>query len=193
MMNKIFASFSLVLLLNIFGFSQTKSLDDAETQIKTFTNSEKFSAVYDANKYVTKVEVLFDILKPKTPLEKQFKKFEFQLTSLFADKGIDAKPVRTTLCINTQSKKFYFLSDRNLTVSIDGETILMGEADRSTDVKGRKVTENLCWEIGKELVKELGNAASLGYEIGTIKGNFNADNIQFFKNYAMLVKVEENN
>lgn len=188
--NKLFGSFSLILLLSISALSQTKSLDAAETQIKTFANSAKFSAAYDANKYVTKVDVSFDILEPKTPLAKQFKKFEFQLTSLFADKGIDAKPVRTTLCINTQSKKFYFLSDRNLTIAVDGETILLGEADRSTEVKGSKISENLCWEIDKQLVKDLGNISSFRFEIGSIKGEFNADNIRFFTDYAELVKVE---
>lgn len=192
MMNKFFVLIPIILLFTIQLFSQTKSVTDAETQITSFINSGNFSAVYDQSKYVTKAEVSFDILEPKTPLEKQFKAFEFQITSLFADNGIDQKPVRNTLCINTQSKKFNFASDRNLTILLDGEIINLGEADRSTEVKGRKIKENLCWEIDKEIIKDFGTASKFDFQISNIKESLPNEKLQFFKDFSKLVQVEKN-
>jgi hypothetical protein len=189
MMNRILLTISLILIFSGSLFSQTKSLADADAEIKGFANPGQFSAVYDQAKYVTRATVSFDIVEPKTPFSKQFKKFEFQIRSLFADNGIDTKPVRSTLCINTEGKRYFFASSRNLTIRLDGETINFGEADRSTEVKGRKVKENLCWEIDKELIKDFGTSANLEYEVGSIKGNLGAGKLQFFKDYATLVRV----
>jgi hypothetical protein len=180
----------MTLLLCICAFSQTKSLNAAETEIKTFANFSNYSAVYDEAKYVTRVEVSFDILEPKTALQKQFNKFEFKITSLFATDGIDQKPVRNSLCINTQSKKFFFSSNRNLTILLDGENVTLGEADRSTEVKGRKIKENLCWEIDMNLIKDFGKASTINFQIGTINNNINSPNLQFFKDYTKLLQID---
>jgi hypothetical protein len=191
-MNRFFAGIWLTMVFSICAFSQTKPLSDVETEIKTFANSGNFSAVYDSAKYVTRVEVGFDILEPKDALQKQFKKFQFKLTSLFAVQGIEERSVRNTLCVNTQSKRFYFSNDRNLTVRLDGETINLGEADRSTEVKGRKVKENMCWEIDAEIIRDFGKASTFEYRIGATIGNINAAKLQFFKDYAKLLKVDKN-
>lgn len=191
-MNRLLAGIPLILLLSICVFSQPKSLSEAETEIKTFANFGNFSAVYDAAKYVTRVEVGFDILEPNDALQKQFKKFEFRLTSLFAVRGIEDRSARNTLCLNTQSKRFYFSSERNLTILLDGDTINLGEADRSTEVKGRKVKENMCWEIDQEIIRDFGKAATFEYRIGTIRGNLNAAKLQFLKDYAKLLRIEKN-
>lgn len=190
-MNKFCLNILLVLLFAVGVFSQTKSIEKAGTEIKTFANFEKYSIVYDAAKYVTKAEVSFDIIEPKTPLEKQFKKFAFVITSLFAINGIEEKSVRNTLCINTQSKKFYFASDRNLTLKLDNETINLGEADRSTEVKGSKVWENLCWEIDTDLINDFAKTSKFEYEIANLKGNLTTQNLQYFKDYAQLLKIEK--
>jgi len=170
-------------------FAQTKSIADAQTEIAAFANSDKFSIAYDAAKYVTRTEVAFDLVEPKTPLAKQFKKFEFSLSALFAIDGIDAKPVRTTFCLNTESKRFFFASDREMTVRLDGESILLGEADRATQVKGGKIRETLCWEIDLQLIRDFGAAADIGFEVGNVNGSFSSVQMQYFKDYAKLLRV----
>lgn len=190
-MNKTFSVILLIMLFAIGVFAQIKPLAEARAEIKSFAQAEQFSILYDQSKYVTKADVTFDIVERKTPFSKIFKKFEFRLLSLFADKGVDTKPVRSTLCINTQSKKYYFSGNRNLTLILDNETINLGEADRSTEVKGRKIKENLCWEIDKALIQDLGTASNVGYQIGRVKGNLTSDKLQFFKDYAKLVQVDK--
>ncbi len=167
MMNRFFVSSALILLFSICMFSQTKSIADAQNEIKTFTNSKQFSVVYDSAKYATVAEVNFDIVEPKTPFQKIFKEFTFKVTSLFSNNGIESKTSRTTLCINTRSKKFYFSSNRNLILTIDSEAITLGEADRSTEFKGGRVRENLCWEIDREIVHDLGKSATVKSLNGT--------------------------
>ncbi len=193
MMNRFLLTISLIFIFAAGVFSQVKTLEDARNEIKTFTNSESYSVLYDSARYVTKAEVRFDIFEPKTPLEKQFKKFEFAISTLFATDGIEDRSVRSTLCINTQSKQFYFASERNLTLLLDGETINLGEADRSTEVKGRKVFENLCWEIDAELIKDFGKASGFEFKLANVKETLDSAKLQFFKDYAKLLNVSEVN
>ncbi len=188
-MNRFIPKILAIFLFSVSAFSQTKPLTDAQAEIKTFSNPENFSVVYDSAKYVTKAEVSFDILERKTPLSKIFKKFGFKITSLFAIDGIDTKPVRSTLCINTQSKRFHFSSNRNLTLTINSEVINLGEANRSTKVKGRKIKEDLCWEIDQEILEDTEKAERIGYEVGRIKGSIDKLKLRFFKDFAKLLKI----
>ena len=183
----------MILLFSVCAFSQVKTVDDAKNEINTFANSKQFSVVYDSAKYATVAKVKFDIVERKTPFQKIFKEFGFTITSLFSNKGIEAKTSRTTLCINTRSKKFFFSSNRNLTLTVDNEAINLGEADRSTNVKGGKVRENLCWEIDREIVDDLGKSTSVKYEIAQVKGTLSSKKLQFFKDYARLLNIDKDN
>lgn len=193
MMNRYLIISAMILLFCLCVFSQTKSVADAQNEIKTFANSGQFSIAYDSAKYATVAEVKFDIVEPKTPLKKHFKEFGFKITSLFSNNGIEAKPSRSTLCISTRSKKFYFSSNRNLSLTINNDTISLGEADRSTKVKGGKVRENLCWEIDKDIVNDLGKSSTIKYEVGPVTGSLDSTKLQFFKDYAKLLRVEKTN
>ena len=190
--NKFLLSSLLILIFSFCIFAQTKSIADTENQIKNFNSPANFSVAYDISKYVTKAELSFDLLTEKDPLEKQFKSFSWQIFSLFAIEGIDTKPVRNTLCIITQSKKgFKFASDRNLNILLDSEEINLGEADRSTELKGRKATETLCWEIDSQLIKDFASANKLELQVGNFKRILNASQLQSLKDYSELIEIKE--
>ena len=191
MMNRFIVSWAMVMLLSLCIFSQTKSITDAQNEIKSFANSSQFSVIYESAKYATIAEVKFDIVEKKTPFAKVFKEFAFKITSLFSNNGIEAKPSRTTLCINTRSKKFHFSSNRNLSLTVDNEAITLGEAQRSTEFKRGKVRENLCWEIDKAIVDDLGKASSVKYEVGQVKGTLASAKLKFFEDYANLLLLEK--
>ena len=191
MMSKILNSCVIILFFAVCVCAQTKSIADAENQIKNFSNPANFSVVYDSSRYVTQAELNFDLLEEKDPLAKQFKKFGWRISTLFAVEGIDRKPVRNTLCLITQSKKFQFASSRDLTLRLDSETINLGEADRSTELRGSKASENLCWEIDPQLIRDFAAAEKIEFVAGKVGKPLNSLQLQNLKDYSALVKIDD--
>lgn len=189
---KLLPAAAFVLLLLCAGaLSQTKTIAEAEAEIRSFPNPESYAVGYDQTRYVTEATVSFDILEPKTPLAGMFREFGVSLSALFAVEGIEERAARATFCVNTRSKVFHFSSDRRLTLVLDGEEITLGEADRATEVKGGKVRETLCREIDLELIRDLGRAASLELRAGKVSAPLNAAHLRFLANYAGLVRVPQ--
>ncbi len=191
-MNKFISAISLILLLSIFTFSQTKSIADAESEIKTFQNFANFSVVYDDPKDLTTAKVLLDINQNDEILQKSFKKFDWEFSSVFSGNSIDDKPVRNILCIYTQSKRLVFASNNTLTILLGNEEINFGDPNRLSEVKSGKVKEKLCWDVDKEIVEDFGKADSLSFQIGATKISIPANMLQIFKDYAKLLKTNKN-
>lgn len=189
MTNRIFAALGLTLLAACFSLAQTKSLTDAEAEIKTFDDPGAFTLFYDESRYVTVAEINVEILDEKDDLRKKLKKFDWQMRSLFALKGIDAKPVQNLLCISSQSKTFLFARENELTISFPDEDVNFGMPNRLSEVKGGKAKENLCWEISAEIVRDLGRSDKIEFQVGPLKTRMRADKIQVFKDYAKLLKI----
>lgn len=190
-MNKFISAIWLILILSVFAFSQTKSITDAESEIKTFQNFANFSVSYDDPKDLTTAKVLLDIRANDEILQKSFKTFDWELSSVFSGNVIDDKPVRNILCIYTQSKRPIFASNNLLTILLGNEAINFGDPNRLSEVKGGKVKENLCWDVDKEMVEDFGKAASLSFQVGATKISIPADMLQIFRDYAKLLRTDK--
>lgn len=189
-MNKNFLTILLILLASCVCFSQIKSIEDAQNEVKNFNNLAAFSVSYDETKYWTVAEIKTEVLDEKDSLRKQFSKFEWQLSSFFAIKGIDAKSVRNTLCINSQSKTFAFSRDNSLMILFaDGEANL-GEPNRLSEIKKGKANEKMCWEVDNMIFPDFAKSEKIEFQIGSVKGQIASDKMQIFKDYAKLIKVE---
>ncbi len=191
-MHKFFGTILLVLLTCGTCFSQIKSIEDAQNEIKTFNDLNAFSVLYDETKYLTKAEISFEILEEKDNLRKQFSKFEWQMTSLFAIKGIEAKPVRNILCINSQSKTFVFSRENSLTILFSDGDVNFGEPNRLSEIKKGKANEKLCWEVDQEIFRDFADSEKIEFQIGIIKGQISPDKMQILKDYAKLFTVKDN-
>ncbi len=187
---RIFALACFVLVGLVIGASaQSKTLEQAQTQLAAFQSSAEFSLRYEETRYVTIASVKVDSIADNQDLKKQFKKLEWQLESYFAIKGIDETPVRVVLCLATQSKRFAFTSDRELTLNFDGEDIMLGEAQRTSEVKGGKARENLCWEVDSVITEHFEKATNASFAVGTVRGKFSPATLKGFKDYGALVIV----
>ncbi len=189
-MNKIFAAILLILLASFVCFSQTKSFEEAQNEIKNFTDFAAFSFSYDESKYLTIAEIKTEVLAEKDDLRKRFSKFEWQMSSFFAVRGIDRKPVRNVLCINSQSKAFTFSRENSLTILFSDGDVMLGEPNRSSEVKRGKASERLCWEVDNEIFGDFAKSDKIEFQLGEIKGQIRADKMQIFKDYAKLLEVE---
>jgi len=189
-MNKIFAAILLILLSSFVCFSQTKSFEEAQNEIKNFTDFAAFSFSYDESKYLTIAEIKTEVLAEKDDLRKRFSKFEWQMSSFFAVRGIDRKPVRNVLCINSQSKAFTFSRENSLTILFSDGDVMLGEPNRSSEVKRGKASERLCWEVDNEIFGDFAKSDKIEFQLGEIKGQIRADKMQIFKDYAKLLEVE---
>jgi hypothetical protein len=189
MIKKLVGIVSFIVLLNVLAFSQSKSIPDAQNEIKTFQNFSSFAVSYNDPKDLTTATVILDIREDSAkPFQKQFKKFEWEVTSVFAGNKIDDKPVRHTLCLNTQSKRFFFASNNLLTIFISGEEIDFDIPNRSTEVKGGKVKETLCWEITRQIITDFSKATAIDFHIGPVKSSLSAGKLQTIRDYAKLLE-----
>lgn len=189
-MYRFFVTTSLILLLSIVCFSQIKSIEAAQNEMKNFNDFGAFSVSYDETKYWTIAEIKTEVLDEKDNLRKQFSKFEWTLSSFFAIKGIDAKPVRSLLCVSSQSKNFVFSRENSLTILLhDGEANL-GEPNRLSEVKKGKANEKLCWEVDNTIFRDFAENEKIEFQIGAVKSQIASAKMQIFKDYAKLIKVE---
>jgi hypothetical protein len=190
-MGKSIFTILLFFVSSLTCFSQTKSFEDAQNEIKNFTDASAFSLIYDEARYLTVAEIRFEVLTEKDALRKQFSKFEFQLTSSFSAKGIDLKPYNNSLCFNTQSKTIQFSRENVLTMSFSNGDVNLGEPNRATEIKRGKANEKLCWNVSKEIIEDFSSSASIEYEIGTFKSKIPEDKLNIFKDYEQLLTVEK--
>ena len=160
-------SIAALFFVGVNSFSQTKSIEEVQSEINTFQDSAAFSVSYNDPKDITTLSLKFDLRGNDKALIKKFKELSFEMSAIYSGIGIDNKPFRNLLCITSRAKRFHFASNNDLLVGIDGETITFSSPDRSTEVKGRKVTEKLCWDIDRELIQDLGNSKTLALKIGS--------------------------
>lgn len=188
---RILAIICLILASALGAFAQTKSIDTAVAEISAFTDAGAFSISYDESKYLTSVELNFEILGPEDPLRKRLKKYDLQLTSFYTFRGIDANPVRNVLCINSQSKgkEWIFARENALTIFFENDEIEFGEPNRSTEIRRGKASENMCWEISQQVVGDLAAAELMEIRLGSIRTIIPLGKVRLFKDYAKLLEV----
>lgn len=190
MIKKLFALTGMILFASCVCFSQSKTFEEAQNEIKNFSDITAFSFSYDETRYLTKAEINLEVLDEKDPLRNRFSRFDWQLSSFFAIKGIDTKPVRNTLCVNSQSKAFAFARENELTILFSDGDVMLGEPNRLSEVKKGKARETLCWEVDKEIFRDFAKSDKIEFQLGTVKGQIRADKIQVFKDFAELLEVK---
>lgn len=179
---------SFILLTAVLCVSisaQTKTLEKAQEEVASVP---AISVAYDETRYLTIVRLTIDSREDNEALKKSTKKFEWTLESWFSVKGIDNKPERVVLCLSTQSKRFLFQRNSELTLTFDGEEILLGEGQRTSEFKGR-ARENVCWEVDKVIIEELAGASRSGFSAGAVMGTFSDGSLAKFRKYAELHAV----
>ncbi len=179
-----------LVLVMVCGFSeilcsQTKSLEQVRSAINDTSNPELFSAVYE--KDLTTIKLSFDLREDNIGLQKPFKEFVFELTSIYAGPSVDGKPVRSRMCINTRAKQFYFSANRELTLFVDSSPLKFASGERTTELQKGKTSENLCWEMDKETMEELIKSEVVVLQVGPEKVSIPTGKSKLFVDYANLV------
>jgi hypothetical protein len=186
-MARIFGALALILTaLSIAAYSQNKSIESA---LEEAAGTPGISVAYDETRYLTKVGVNVDAMADNESFKKQMKRFEWTLESWFAIKGIDSKPVRVVLCADTQAKRFLFQRNSELTLTFDGEDVLLGEGQRTSEYKGGKAKENVCWEVDKVITDDFAKAVKASFSVGGLRGSFSSGSLAKFRGYGSLVTV----
>ncbi len=179
---------ALLALTGLNGFSQTKSIEQLQKEITAFKQSDLFSVTYERD--ITTVLLSFDLRGDDKGLKKKFKEFVFKLSAIYVGPGIDEKPFRNRLCVKTRSKKFHFASNRNLTLSLDEDTIDFGSAERSTTFRKRKASEVLCWEISRETLNDLAASHGVRLRIGGEKATIPPSKLSLFSDFSGLLTIK---
>jgi len=188
---RLLVSFAFLLAVCISSFAQTKSVEEVQAEINSFQNPTAFSIIYNDPKDITTLSLKFDLRGNDKILIKKFKELSFEMSSIYSGIGIDNKPVRNLLCITSRAKRFHFASNNELLIGIEEETITFTSPDRSTEVKGRKVKEKLCWDIDGELIQDFGKLNRIPLSIGEVKLSISTPKIKSIINFGKLNTVSE--
>lgn len=184
-------SLAILLLAGATSFSQTKSIAEVQTEIDSFNDPAAFSVIYNDPKDITTLSLKADVRENDKNLEKKFKEFYFEMISIYSGIGVDKKPFRNLLCINSRANRFYFASDNDLVIGIENETIKFVSPDRTTEAKGRKIREKLCWDIDVELIRDLGRSSSLFLTVGSQKLSISNEKLGLLNSFSKLISIEE--
>ena len=179
-----------ILLFAATAHSQSKTLEQVRNELATLQNSELFSAAYKEGKDLTIVKLSIDLRSENPILKKKFKEFGVEVESVYVGPSIDEKPFRSQLCVKTRAKRFHFARNNALTITLDSGPVDFPPANRSSQLKGRKARESLCWDVNKSLLSELGATQTFIFEVGSEKIEFGTNHIKLFAEYSKLIKVD---
>ena len=148
-----------------------------------------FSARYKEKGDLTVVKVLIELRNEIETLKKKFKEFTFEIESIYVGPAIDEKPHRIRLCIKTRSKRFHFARENRLRLELDDGPIEFPSANRSSQLRGRKARENLCWDIDKALVNDFAKSRKFDFTVGGLRIELLPDHVKLLTDYSKLLAV----
>jgi len=181
--------FTVLCFLAAASFAQTKSYGEVQAEISAFETPAFYTASYEND--LTTVKLFFDLREDNPGLQKPFKEFSFEISSIYSGPAVDGKPVRSLVCISTRAKKFYFSSNRELTIFVDSAPLRFGEGERSTELRKGKTREKLCWAMDDEALEELVEAGAVSFQVGSQTVSIPSEKSRLFDGYAALLKTKD--
>jgi len=189
--NKVILVLALILLGSAISLSQTKSVENIESEIANLKNPQPFSVHYNNRKDITTIKLSISLRGESKILRKRFKELFLETSTIYSGIGIDDKPFRNLICIKTRAKKFYFSNDRNLSIGLDEDALNLPNGNRSTKVRGRKIRETICWDINRKLIEDLSQSGKMNLGIGSLSISLSDTQLKLLRDYAKLLRVKK--
>ena len=190
-LNKILLVFAVISLGSGISMSQTKTVENIEKEIANLENPQSFDVNYNNRKDITTLKLTIDLRGESKVLRKRFKELFLETNAIYSGTGIDNKPFRNLLCVKTKAKQFYFSNDRNLRILLSEDSLNLPNGNRSTKVRGRKIRETICWDINRELIKDLSKSPKMNLGIGSLNISLSEMQLKLFGDYLRLLNVKK--
>lgn len=163
------------------AFAQTKTNSAISNQIKSL-KAEKYLALnYDKSANFTKILAFGEDFGRDQNKPNQLSAFSFGMTFSYQGDKLNAQPDAFILTFWSKSGKPKFAAAHRLTVSIDGETLDLGDARYATKASEKEM-EYLNFVVTRENLKKIAAGSSAKMIIGSAQFKFTAEHMKLFKN-----------
>ena len=186
MMKKSFFISLLILILTFAAFSQSKSNEQIEKQIKNLNVEKSINLVYDEAGGTTKIIAFGKDFGRDADKRARVQGFSFGIAFLYAGKTLKAAPNELNLTFWVQTKKPQFAQSHHLTVFAGNETLDLGDARYS--VRSGEEMEYLNFKIPRETFTKIANASDAKIKIGSAEFKLTPEHLKLF---AAMVKISD--
>ena len=177
-MNKILSITLFLLSLTTITLAQTKSNDTISNQIKSFKAEKILVLNYDNASNVTQILAFGEDFGSEQNRANNLSKFSFGMKFVYVGKEITNAPQSFITTFWAEGKKSGFATAHNLTITVDGENLEVGEAryfKKSGDDR-----EFLNFNFPREILEKIVGGKNVQMNMGNATFKFTAEHLKLF-------------
>lgn len=187
MPKKLFPASLLILIITAAAFSQSKSNDQIERQIKALKVEKTIELNYNEAGGTSKIFARGEDFGRDADKRANVEGFSFGMAFFYAGKALTAAPAapaEINLTFWVQTKKPRFAEAHHLTVVAGGETIDLGDARYVS--KPNEKMEYLNFRIPREIFARIARSTGARIKIGAAEFVFTAEHLKIFDAIAKI-------
>lgn len=182
MVKQIFV-FALILMSATWAFSQSKSSEAIEKQLKDLKADKVFSLIYDKDSDNSKILGFSEDFGREQDRRNDVSSFRFGLAFLFVGKNLKSVPGEYLMTFQAGTKRTKFAAAHSLKFTIDNEVLDLGDARYANKNEG---IEYLNFKINREQLAKLAKAKNAAMKIGNAEFTLSAAQIKMFADLFAL-------
>lgn len=156
-------------------------------EIKLPPNVTNIGGLWVSNDPSGKYGVVFTPLQRIELIGKSLPKIGFGLGHIFINDVTLGSEEVCVLGVETETEKFVFLTNSNLTLTLDNQKINLGKARRVAGKTDFGVRETLYYLVKRPMLEKVLKAENISVKVGNYEGKVTADAQQVLKNMRNLL------
>lgn len=182
-MTKFYLITMIILLSAATAFSQLKSSEAIEKQLKTLKADKVFSLGYDKNSDFSKVYGFGEDFGEAQNKRNQVESMRFGLAFFFQGKDLKTAPNEYVMTFQAGTRQAKFSQAHSLKFTIDNENLDLGEARYANKNDG---TEYLNFKISRDQLSKLAKGKTVSLKIGNAEYTLAAAHLKMFADFFAL-------
>src|SRR5215213_3057991 len=186
---KIYLLVPLIVLLSVAAsFSQSKTNEAIEKQIKALNAEKAITLSYDEAGKTSKIMVTGEDFGKEQDRRAGVEAMNFGMAFFYPGKALTAAPADINFTFWVLSKKPKFAAAHAWTVTVGGETLDLGEARYAA--RPKENMEYLNFKISRTNLEKIVQARDVKFKIGNAELKFTPEHLRAFANLLKIVNNE---
>ena len=186
MFKKFFFAALLAMFLVVSAFSQSKTNEQIEKQIKKLNAGKNITVGFDEKGGTSKIFASGEDFGSAANKRAGVQSFSFGMAFVYAGKTLSAAPGEINLTFWVSTKKPRFAEAHDLSIIAGGETIDLGAARYAA--KPKQNMEYLNFKISRENLAKIAKTSVAKLKIGNAEFQFTPEHL---KTFADLIKISD--
>lgn len=184
-MRQILSILVVTAVLSIAALAQVKSNAAISNQIKSLKAEKYLELNYDKPSNFTKIMAFGEDFGRDQDKSNGLSSFSFGMTFNYLGDQLQVRPESFILTFWAKSGKPKFAASHALKVTVDGETLDLGDARYATKAR-EKDMEYLNFNISRENLKKIAGGNSVQMTIGNAQFKFTSEHMKLFRNLLTI-------